>query len=229
MQSYAITDRHLLPGAHEQGRLTSDEYDGLVHLADAWTAGGVDYIQIREKDVPPRELAELARAMKAAICGRGARLLINAGSPIALEGILDVVRTARADGVHLSGRWVIEQVSAACVIGIVSVACHSVGEVSVAKAAGADVALLSSIFPTPSHPGEQALGLERLAAACRAAESGVRTGCRSGPMAVFALGGVNPENAAACITAGAAGVAGIRMFLQGRWADVMAHSPSAPR
>jgi thiamine-phosphate pyrophosphorylase len=89
------------------------------------------------------------------------------------------------------------------IAGIVSVGCHSVGEVAVAWKAGADMALLSPIFPTESHPQARPLGLEALAAAAQTA----------GKMPVFALGGVNAANAASCIEAGAAGVAGIRTFL----------------
>jgi thiamine-phosphate pyrophosphorylase len=90
---------------------------------------------------------------------------------------------------------------------MVSVGCHSIGEIAVARISGADIALLSPIFPTQSHPEARPLGLEALSEARKAA----------GKMPVFALGGVNAENAALCIEAGAAGVAGIRTFLSGRW------------
>lgn len=211
MRLYAITDRRLLPGAHESGKLSTAERDALVQLAGEWAAGGVDYLQLREKDLPLPLLAELVGAMAVVMKGHGTRLLVNAGSPIVLEEMLAVVRTTPAAGVHLSGRWKTEQVGVACVTGMVSVACHSVGEVAMAQAAGADLALLSSVFPTESHPGELALGLDVLAEACRTSRS----------MPVFALGGVTAANAGACVTAGAAGVAGIRMFLDpAAWAFV---------
>jgi thiamine monophosphate synthase len=99
-------------------------------------------------------------------------------------------------------------VGRARIAGTVSVGCHSVGEVAVARASGADIALLSPIFMTESHPEARPLGLEVLTTAVRTA----------GKIPVFALGGVNAANAASCIEAGAAGVAGIRTFLSGRWA-----------
>jgi thiamine-phosphate pyrophosphorylase len=211
MRLYAITDRRLLPGAHDDGRLSVAERGGLVRLAAEWASGGVEFVQLREKDLPLPMLADLAGELVAAIRGADpggrTRLLVNAGTPIVLEGVLNVIRTSQAAGVHLSGRWRTEQVGVACVTGMVSVACHSVGEVSVAQAARADLALVSSIFPTESHPGTHALGLEVLAAACRAAEA----------MPVFALGGVDAANAVDCEAAGAAGVAGIRMFMTGGW------------
>ena len=81
-------------------------------------------------------------------------------------------------------------------------------ETRAAQTVGADLALLSPIFATKSHPGAAVLGLEALADACQLA----------GAMPVYALGGVNKENAARCVQAGAAGVAGIRMFLAADWA-----------
>ncbi len=203
MRMYAITDRRLLPGEHQPGRLSAEEREGLVRLAEGWAAAGVEIVQLREKDLRAPELTELARQMMVAIAGR-AKLLVNAGSPDAAA----VVRSVGAAGLHLPGRWRADQVGWARGTGLVSAGCHSVGEVAVARTTGADMALLSPVYPTESHPDAPALGLEELAAACRTA----------GPMPVFALGGVTAENAEACIAAGAAGVAGIRTFLRGPWA-----------
>jgi thiamine-phosphate pyrophosphorylase len=207
MRLYAITDRRLLPGAHEHGRLIATERDELVRLTTEWADSGVEYIQLREKDLGVADLTELATAMLAATrhCGPGRqpRLLLNAGA----TGAAEVVRTVGAAGVHLPGRWNAEQVGRARIAGLVSVGCHSVGEVAVARAACSDMALLSPIFPTESHPEARPLGLETLAEAVKTA----------GRVLVYALGGVNRENAKACIDAGAAGVAGIRTFLSERW------------
>lgn len=198
MRMYAITDRRLLPGEHTMGRLSAAEREGLVQLAAGWAAAGVEYVQLREKDLRAPELTELAREMMAAMGGR-TKLLVNAGSPDAAE----VVRAVRAAGLHLPGRWRADQVGTARVTGLVSAGCHSVGEIAVARTTGADIALLSPVFPTKSHPEAQPLGLDALATACGAA----------GAMAIFALGGVTAENAESCIAAGAAGVAGMRTFL----------------
>jgi thiamine-phosphate pyrophosphorylase len=216
MRLYAITDRRLLPGTHESGRLSTGERDALVRLAAEWAGlsgkPGVEFVQLREKDLGAEELTELAQAMMAAMQDAGAgksgsesrpRLLINAGA----AGAAEAARSVGAAGIHLPGRWKAEQVGMARIRGTVSVGCHSVGEVAVARAAGADMALLSPVFRTESHPEVRPLGLDALRAACQTA----------GKMPVFALGGVNAENAESCIEAGAAGVAGIRAFLSGRW------------
>lgn len=207
MRLYAITDRRLLPGTHQGGKLSAAERDGLVRLAAEWAALGVEFVQLREKDLPEKPLTDMAMAMMEAIAGhdgsKQTRLLVNAGA----AGAAEAVRTAGAAGLHLPGRWQAEQVGWARIRGMVSVGCHSLGEVAVARVSGADIALLSPIFPTESHPEARPLGLEALTAARKSA----------GKMPVFALGGVNEENAASCIEAGAAGVAGIRTFLSGRW------------
>lgn len=204
MRLYAITDRRLLEGEHGKGRLSAAERDGLVGLAAKWAAMGAEYVQLREKDLPADALTDVAGAMMEAIAGRS-QLLVNAGA----EGAADAVRAVRAAGIHLPGRWHAEQIGRARILGMVSVGCHSVAEVSVARVARADIALLSPVFPTASHPEARPLGLEALTEARKAARK----------MPVFALGGVNRENAAACIEAGASGVAGIRTFLSGDWSS----------
>lgn len=71
--------------------------------------------------------------------------------------------------------------------------CHSPAELERAAAEGCDYATLSPIFPSPSKPGYgPPLGLDAL---------------RDAPLPVYALGGIDASNAAACVTAGAAGVA----------------------
>lgn len=214
MRLYAITDRRLLPGEHEQGRLTRAEQDGLVGLAERWAAAGVEYIQLREKDLNTRDLIALAQAMAGAIrCSHGCgQLLINAGA----AGAVEAARACGAAGVHLPGRWLAEQVGRARAFGIVSVGCHSVGEISVARATRADLALLSPIFKTRSHPKAPPLGLDVLAEGCQMARG----------MPLFALGGVTAENADDCIAAGAAGVAAIGMFMEERWPGAPAAAPA---
>src|SRR5580698_5956217 len=202
MLLYAITDRLLLPGSEQERRA------GLVALARNWARRGVDYIQIREKDLPPNDLRELTAGIVAAVRSEGAktRVLLNGPAEMALE--------TGAVGVHLPGSSSGEAVEAVRGLytaagreAIVSRACHSIEEAE--RARDASLILFAPVFgkriggeevPERSLPG---LGLDELALACRAAA----------PVPVFALGGVNRENAPSCITAGAAGIAAIRLFL----------------
>jgi hypothetical protein len=61
MLLYAITDRNQLPGSE------AERSAALVELARQWVRGGVDYLQIREKDLSPEELLPLARQIIEAV------------------------------------------------------------------------------------------------------------------------------------------------------------------
>ncbi len=209
MLLYYITDRRAFPGGENQQRRTL-----LARVAEA-AAAGVDYIQLREKDLPTRELELLASEAVAAVrAGSSAtRLLIN--------GRTDVALACGADGVHLpSDNLPAYEVRATWMqvsnrTPIISVAAHSRDDVRAAEAEDADFALLAPIFEKPNTelPG---LGLDPLSVACRTPRPPDNT--QSAPkisLPVLALGGVKLENAAQCLRAGASGVAGIRLFQEG--------------
>jgi thiamine-phosphate pyrophosphorylase len=206
MLLYAITSRQLLPGDEPERQAV------LLDLIRAWSAGGVDYIQIREKDLPAQDLLALARRIVAAAHEESAKtqILLNGPAEIALE--------AEADGIHLTGSMPFLATEATRRLyraagreAIISRACHSVEDVRAAR--DASLIVFAPVFEKiaePGSPGRESAagqGLDVLSEACLAA----------GPVPVFALGGVTLENAASCIAAGAAGVAGIRLFLGEEW------------
>lgn len=180
---YAVTDRRGL-GV------------GVLEHAGALLAAGVDWLQIREKDLTARELFELARAVRRLPNPRRTKILINERA--------DVARAAGLDGVHLpSGAPPPRLVRA--VLGSeawIGASAHSPQEVERAHAERADFCVFGPVFETPSKqkygPPQ---GLDRFAEACRAVS-----------IPVLALGGVTLGNAAACRDSGAGGVAGISLF-----------------
>ncbi|MBI3933610.1 MAG: thiamine phosphate synthase [Acidobacteria bacterium] len=188
---YYITDRRQLP-AHG-----STPEQALKEKVRAAFAAGVDYVQVREKDLEAGALAALVEELVSLPEKDDARLLVN--------DRLDVARTCGADGLHLPA----DSLPVAAVrkfVGkdwIVGVACHSVEEVEQVTEAGADYVLVAPVFDTASKPGMTPMGLTKLAGICRRSS-----------IPVFALGGVSMENARSCIDAGAKGLAGIRLFQQ---------------
>lgn len=173
-----------------------------------WIVQGVEFIQLREKFLEAGEifaLAEQAMALlHASVASSRPRLLVN-GRP-------DIAAAARADGVHLTSRpgevlpSQAREIFRRCGLGtsFVSTSCHTLEEVVQARDRGADLILFGPVFEkqvagAQVHAG---VGLRRLQEAC----------LQAGPVPILALGGVTPGNTAACRGAGAAGVAGIRLF-----------------
>ena len=198
MQRYAITNRTSFASAEVLPK----------HLG-GWGGGGVEWVQVREKDLSQQALLELVSTLAALLPPRRAdaklrtKLLVN-GLPAALA------HACGANGVHLPGGASAEQVQAAVLVaGLVSVSCHTLPEVQAARAGGAAAVLWAPVFE--KRLGDQQLktgsGLPALHEACAAAQS----------VPVFALGGVTLENAGTCIAAGACGVAGIRLFAGEDW------------
>lgn len=152
---------------------------------------GVEYIQLREKDLSAREL--LAFAIRAVDAARGSatRILINDRTDVALA--------AGAHGVHLrSGSFRPEELRAIVPAGfVIGVSCHTHEDLR--EAAAADFAVYGPVFASPGKGPPT--GIDALAAAIR-----------NSPVPVLALGGVTLANAHQCLDAGAAGIAAIRLF-----------------
>ncbi|MBB5063980.1 thiamine phosphate synthase [Granulicella mallensis] len=192
---YAITD-----GSRFEDAVT--RHDELIADARRWARQEIDFVQLREKTIEAGELLALAEAMAAIFREEGGhtKLLINSR--------VDVAIAARADGVHLTGQHEgltpaqVQQLYANA--AIVSMSCHSLVEVDQACALGASLILFGPVFE--KRVGKvvvtEGRGIDSLRQACAVARN----------IPVLALGGVTPENAGACVEAGAAGIAGIRLF-----------------
>lgn len=208
MLLYYITDRKSLAGtdAQQRNRL-------LVRIGEAARAG-VDYIQLREKDLAARDLERLARDAVRATRENSVttKLLVN--------GRADVALASRADGVHLpAGELDPLEVRALWIRAsdsepMIAVSAHTVAEVR-AAAQGANFAVLAPIFEK-IHSDVQGIGIDALRVACAASTPPDNTDWSpQRRFAVLALGGVTLSNAGPCLAAGAAGVAGIRLFQMG--------------
>lgn len=206
-----VTDRSLLVVEPIQGQKI------LRKKIAAAAAAGVDWIQIREKDLSGKELSTLAReAMKLVAANRAGVSPRVAASPpaqasharILVNDRLDIALAADTGGVHLGEQSLPPQEALRLLKWLerkdflIGVSCHSPTAAKEAERGGADYLFFGPVFATPSKAAYGApQGLDRLAEVCRAVT-----------LPVLAIGGITPENAAACLSAGASGIAAIRLF-----------------
>jgi thiamine-phosphate pyrophosphorylase len=174
---------------------------------EAAAAAGVDWIQIREKDLSGRDCALLTReALQRAAKSQASNA---ARTRIVVNDRLDVALTENAGGVHLGEKSLpVAEAKRLVADGgerndfVFGVSCHSLEAARSAAGDGADYLVFGPVFATPSKAAFGApQGLERLAAVCREVS-----------IPVLAIGGITLENASACFAAGAAGIAAIRLF-----------------
>jgi thiamine-phosphate pyrophosphorylase len=228
MLRYAITDRARF--AAESGQQAEPARQAALLAQSARLAtDGIDFLQLREKDLSAATLADLARNLLATLRADPAhpapRLLINSRADIAVATC--------ADGVHLTSspnELTPAQVRALYTAAglpapIVSLSCHTLAEVVRAASSAPNERpthiLFGPVFEkvvseiaapevqvTKKSPGNKKIsagsGLDLLRAACQAAA----------PVPVLALGGITRANTDLCLDAGAAGIAAIRLFLE---------------
>lgn len=150
----------------------------LVEVVAAAVEGGARHVVLREKDLPRDERAALASSLRDVLAPAGGQLIVAGPDPLS------------GDAVHLAAS---DPPSSARLVGR---SCHQAEDL--ARLSNEDYVTLSPVFPSPSKPGYgpplRTDGLARL--------------CGLSPAPVFALGGVtSPDQVAACLAAGAAGVA----------------------
>lgn len=201
-----VTNRHLLSNVD-----SGEARETLLSKIEATASAGVDWIQIREKDLSGRDCALLVRdalpRVEKSSAGNAlpARLLVN--------DRLDVALSQHAGGVHLGERG-LPVAEANRLVGaradrtnfLIGVSCHSLEAAKSAERDGADYIFFGPVFATPSKAAYGApQGLERLAEVCAAVS-----------IPVIAIGGIATESATGCLRAGAAGLAAIRLFQEAR-------------
>jgi thiamine-phosphate pyrophosphorylase len=210
---YYIADRNQFRGDERARRRAL-----LAKVAEAARAG-VDYIQLRERDLSTRALESLAQEVVVLVRENSSstRLLVNSRTDVAL--------VAGADGVHLRADDIappeVRRVVEICAHRppaadhfLVAASCHTAGDVFRAESEAADFAVFAPVFEKKDalvfeKKDTQPTGLAALREACRA------------KIPVLALGGVTLENAPSCLNAGAAGIAAIRMFQENKIEDVV--------
>ena len=183
---YLITDRHQTAGRP------------LLPLLERALSAGVKAVQLREKDLDTRSLAELASELLVLTRKHDGLLFIN--------DRVDLVLALGADGVHLRSNSM--PISAARrVLGpqhLIGTSAHNVADVLKAEADGADFAVLGPVYDTPSKRSYgDPIGLRPLEEASRQSH-----------IPVFAIGGISLPRLQEVRRAGARGVAIISAILE---------------
>ena len=194
MRRRAVLDARLIRYFITDSSARGGDLDWLLRCISRAARDDVDMIQIREKELSARALLDLTRRALENARGTRAKVLVNDRADIAIA--------AGAAGVHLPSRSIRpEQLRRILPDGFtISVSCHTIEDVY--AAAHADFIVFGSVFDTPGKG--PAVGLDAL-----------REAAAASAVPVLALGGITNENATACVNAGAAGIAAIRLFQNG--------------
>lgn len=176
---YLITDRTRVPGGD------------LPAAVLAAVSAGVRMVQLREKDLPARDLLTLAKRLRAITGQHHATLLIN--------GRADVAMAAGADGVHLPGHNPPVEAMRRLLgeTALIGVSTHTEAEIAAAGAAGADFVTFGPVFDTLSKRG---MGVP-------AGVDGLTKAVSGAGLPVYALGGIHLPEMPAVLHSGCHGVA----------------------
>lgn len=177
MKRYYITDRKAVGGFRPLLEVIRDQ----MHL-------GVDFVQIREKDLSAREIFEFTLAVLEV---RLSEMRKPFHTKILVNGRADIAFATGAEGVHLPSDAPRQTLPGLLVIR----SCHTLSEV---EASATDLVTFGPVFASPGKG--KPTGLDALRSACALGKQ------------VLALGGIDWDNAADCMSAGAIGIAGIRLF-----------------
>lgn len=164
----------------------------LRNLEDA-LANGLRLVQIREKQMAPRELERFAGAVVQRVHAAGGRALVNSMD--------EVAKRIGADGVHLTAAQLMAADSRPQ-FDWCAASCHSAQELEAALRLGLDFVVLGPVQPTPSHPAARPLGWERFAKLAHGF-----------PLPVYALGGLRLGDLDRARSGGAHGIA----MMRGAW------------
>ena len=181
-----VTDRH---------RTRERPFEDVV---DAAVSGGVDLVQLREKDLSDSELLLFARSLKN---------IIHDQALFFVNGNVDVALAVKADGVHLGENdpaidAVRAEVNDRLLIGR---SVHSVRAALEAEHLGADLLIAGTVFESDSHPLETAQGIGLIEHIVKVSK-----------VPVLGIGGVNPNNVKSILSAGASGCAVITAISQAK-------------
>lgn len=188
-----ITDRRRLIAA--LGRREDAWRETLLAQIEGAIAGGIDVIQVRERDLDDGILAAFVKDCVGLARGTAVRIVVN--------DRIDIALAAGAAGAHLREDGVPLDRARAVAPGSLILGRSVHGPAAAQQSHGADYLIAGHVFATPSKPGAgQGIGISGLEAIVRATT-----------IPVWAIGGITASHVAALISAGAQGVAAIGAFI----------------
>ena len=158
--------------------------------------GGVDIVQLREKNMTANKIMELGKKVKLLCAEHNALFIVN--------DRVDIAFALNADGVHL-GQDDMDVKSAREILGegaIIGVSTHALEQAQKAVEDGADYIGVGPVFITPTKPGRQSVGLEY-----------VRWVSENIDLPAFAIGGIDLNNVSEVIANGAKRIAVVRAVI----------------
>ena len=183
--------------------LVTEPHPRLPEIVAAAVAGGVNVVQMRDKTAKQFELIATAQELRA---------LIPPPNLLIVNGTYHAVARAGADGTQMS-RAPGKSIAADSGRGLLGVSVHSVGEAQEAACGGADYLVAGTVFASQSHPEITPQGVGFL-----------RDICQAVTIPVLAIGGVTPDRVAACVDAGAAGVAVLSPLMRAQDPEAVARA-----
>ncbi|MCU1490158.1 MAG: thiamine-phosphate pyrophosphorylase [Acidimicrobiaceae bacterium] len=179
---------------HRRLYLCTPDRRDLADFIEACIRGGVDIVQLRDKDLDARPLLRRAVIARQVCRDHGVPFVLNDRPDLALE--------ADADGVHV-GQDDAPPALARRLLGsdrIVGLSTHAPAELSAAGPEPIDYLSAGPVVPTPTKPGRPGTGADYVA---EAAQATADWPSRSGPLPFFVTGGVTPESVGELVRAGA--------------------------
>lgn len=177
----------------------SDKFESEDLFLDAVASalkGGVDILQLREKNMPANKIIELGKKVKLLCAEYGATFIVN--------DRVDIAYVLDADGVHL-GQDDMDIESARKILGnnaIIGISTHAPAQAQKAVNDGADYIGMGPVFTTPTKPGRQSVGLEY-----------VKWVSENIKIPAFAIGGIDLDNVQDVVNAGAKKIAVVRAII----------------
>lgn len=180
----------------------SDKFESEDLFLDAVASaldGGVDIVQLREKNMPANKVLAIGNKVKLLCSNYDALFIVN--------DRIDIAYLLEADGVHL-GQDDLDVASARKILGencIVGVSTHEPSHALKAVEDGADYIGVGPVFATPTKQGRIPVGLEY-----------VKWVSQNVSIPAFAIGGIDDENLSKVIDAGAKRVSVVRAIINAK-------------